>query len=88
MKAYEIFALIVRSAGLFVTLLGLHETYRTIIMLLQRFTTSSGSIVPPLSSSFIPALFGVPCLLLGVWFLRGAPWLVSFSYPEVSRNDG
>ena len=72
MNASEIFGLIIRCTGLALTLLGIHNVYRALIMLVQVLSTSS----------FILLLFGVPSLLLGIWFLRGAPWLLSFSYPQ------
>ena len=72
MNASEIFGLIIRSVGLALSLLGIHEVYRAIIMLVQGISLTS----------FMPLLFGIPNLLIGIWFLRGAPWLMSFSYPE------
>jgi hypothetical protein len=38
-------------------------------------------------TSFMPLLFGIPNLLLGIWFLRGAPWLMSFSYPQHKTQE-
>ena len=72
MNTSEIFGLIIRCAGLALTLLGIHEVYRALIMVVQEFS----------GISFTPLLFGIPNLLLGIWFLRGAPWLMSFSYPQ------
>ena len=73
MNASEIFGLIIRCAGLALTLLGIHNVFRALIMMVQVISTTS----------FMPVLFGVPALLLGIWFLRGAPWLMSFSYPNI-----
>jgi hypothetical protein len=72
MNASEIFGLIIRCAGLALTLLGIHDIYRAFIMLVQVISMIS----------FTPLLFGIPALLLGIWFLRGAPQLMSFSYPQ------
>lgn len=72
MSASEIFGLIIRCAGLALSLLGIHEVYRAFIMLVQ--------VISMISLG--PMLFGVPALLLGAWFLRGAPQLMSFSYPQ------
>jgi hypothetical protein len=72
MNASEIFGLIIRCTGLALTLLGIHNAYRALIMVVQVISMTS----------LIPLLFSVPNLLLGIWFLRGAPWLVSFSYPQ------
>jgi hypothetical protein len=71
MNASEIFGLIIRCTGLALSLLGIHEVYRALIMMVQVISMIS----------FMPVLFGIPALLLGIWFLRGAPWLISFSYP-------
>jgi len=72
MNASEIFGLIIRCAGLVLSLLGIHDIYRAFIMLVQVISMIS----------FTPLLFGIPALLLGIWFLRGAPQLMSFSYPQ------
>ena len=72
MNASEIFGLIIRCTGLALTLLGMHDVYRALIMVVQAISMTS----------FMPLLFGIPALLLGIWFLRGAPWLMSFSYPQ------
>jgi len=72
MNVSEILGLIIRSVGLALTLLAIHEIYRALIMLVQVISMVS----------FMPLLFAIPAFLLGVWFLRGAPWLVSFSYPQ------
>jgi hypothetical protein len=72
MHASEIFGLIIRTIGLALSLLGIHDVYRAFIMLMQVISLTS----------FGPLLFGVPALLIGFWFLRGAPQLMSFSYPQ------
>jgi hypothetical protein len=72
MNASEIFGLIIRCAGLALTLIGIHDIYRAFIMLVQAISMTS----------FMPILFGIPALLIGIWFLRGAPLLMSFSYPQ------
>jgi len=72
MNVSEIFGLIIRCTGLALTLLGIHEVYRALIMVVQVISMRS----------FMPLLFGIPMLLIGVWFLHGAPQLISFSYPE------
>ena len=72
MNTSEIFGLVVRCAGLGLALLGIHEVYRALVMVVQAFE----------GISFVPLLFGIPNLLLGIWFLRGATWLISFCYPQ------
>ena len=68
----EIFGLIIRCAGLALTYIGIHQVSRAVIMFVQVISLTS----------LISLLFGIPILLLGIWFLRGAPWLISFSYPQ------
>lgn len=68
----NIFGLIIRCTGLALTLLGISHIYRALIMLVQTISMIS----------FMPVLYGIPCLLIGIWFLRGASQLMSFSYPE------
>lgn len=77
MNASEIFGLIIRCAGLALTLLGIHNVCRAFIMLVQVISMTS----------FMSLLFGIPALLLGIWFLRGAPWLMSFSYPQYKTKE-
>ena len=72
MNASEIFGIIIRCTGLALTLLGINDVYRALIMVVQAISMIS----------FMPLLFGIPALLLGIWFLCGAPWLMSFSYPQ------
>jgi hypothetical protein len=72
MNASEIFGLIIRCIGLGLILMGINHIYRALIMLVQVISITS----------FTPLLFGIPMLLLGAWFLRGAPQLMSFSYPR------
>ncbi len=67
-----IFGLIIRCIGLVLILLGVNHIYRALIMVVQVISLTS----------LTPLLFGIPILLLGIWFLRGAPQLISFSYPQ------
>ena len=77
MNASDIFGIIIRIAGLGLTLLGIHEAYRALIMIAQVISMTS----------FTPLLFSIPNLLLGIWFLRGAPQLISFSYPQYKTKE-
>lgn len=77
MNASDIFGLIVRITGLLLTLLGIHEVYRALIMIAQDISVTS----------FAPLLFGIPNLLLGIWFLHGSPQLISFSYPQHKTKE-
>jgi len=77
MKPYEVFGIFIRCVGLVLALAGLHGIYRAIIMLVQDMTIVS----------FMPLIFGIPTLALGVWLLRGAPWLLFFSYRQAQMKE-
>ena len=68
----EIFGLIIRVTGLALVVSGIINIFQDLIVMLGHISIGS----------FIELLFGIPALLFGIWFLRGAPWLVSFSYPQ------
>ena len=68
----EIFGLIVRITGLALAVTGIIEIFQDLIMMVGDISIRS----------FMDLLFSIPVLLLGIWFLRGAPWLLSFSYPQ------
>ncbi len=72
MKPYEVFGIFIRCVGLVLALVGLHGLYRAVIMLVQNIT----------AVSFMHLIFGIPTLVLGVWLLHGAPWLIFFSYRQ------
>jgi len=76
MNISDIFGLIIRCTGLALTLRGIHDVYRAFIIFVQTISLT------PLTS----LLFGIPILLLGGWFLRGAPQLMSFSYPNIKEK--
>ena len=68
----EIFGLIIRITGLALAVSGTINIFQALIMMVQNVSISS----------FMNLFFGVPALVIGIWFLRGAPWLLSFSYPQ------
>ena len=70
MKPQEVFALAVRIAGL-ISLLYLIAT--SVVMF------GAGLALPFLVRSILWAL-------LTIWFLRGAPQLVRFAYPEPEKS--
>jgi len=71
MKASEIFTLIVRVIGLTMALSELGKIARMIIF--------EWGLVPRFLELLIK---DIPTLLIGLWFLRGAPKLIKFAYPE------
>ena len=68
----EIFGLIIRITGLALAVSKINDILQALIMML------GGIFI----RSFVDLLFCIPVFLLGIWFLRGAPWLMSFSYPQ------
>ena len=77
MKPADIFGLIVRCLGLVMCLWGGYLVYLALLALIPCVFSRHA-----LSSLL---LYGLPCLAVGVWFLRGAPWLVSMCY---GREEG
>lgn len=68
MKPSELFGVFVRTMGLFLTLAALLQIFLAILKGPQNV--------------FGMLLFGVPMLLVGLWFLRGAKALISFAFPQ------
>ena len=68
----EVFGLIIRVTGLGIAVSGIIEIFRNLIVMLGNISFGS----------FVELLFCIPALIIGIWFLRGAPWLLSFSYPQ------
>ena len=68
MKPSEVFGVVVRSAGLFLTVSAL------------------GSLITALAAPAI-LLLVIPTLFVGLWFLRGAPVVIHFAYPDRNRED-
>jgi len=79
MKPIDIFGLFIRCLGLLLVLYGLYPIYLLFIWLIPGVT----------SSHAIPLLLylGIPCLVIGLYFLRGAKCLVSFCYPAKEQEN-
>ena len=79
MKQTDIFGLFIRCLGLLLVLYGLYPIYLFFIWLIPGVT----------SPHAIPLLLylGIPCLVIGLYFLRGAKWLVSFCYPAKEQEN-
>ena len=76
MKCVDIFGLFVRCVGVMLSLIGLNQLYRAVIMMAQ------GAF----GAALVPLVSAVPASVLGLWFLRGASSLVSFSYPPEEQE--
>ena len=72
MKPSELFGVIVRAIGLPLVLAALWQLLGAVVNLVGG---GPGNVV---------AMFmtGIPALVVGLWFLRGAKALVSFAFPE------
>jgi len=77
MKASELFGVVVRGIGLIMTICGIWQV---------SFATLELALGGP-GNRIEMLLYGIPTLLVGLWFLRGAKSLMLFAYngPEDSR---
>ncbi len=72
MKPSELFGVIVRTIGLILVLSALCQVF---IAILNLVGGGPGNVVGML-------LYGIPALLVGLWFLRGAKALICFAFAE------
>ena len=79
MNAKDVFGVVVRTAGLFLLVYGLWY-------LLYGVAQATG-ISPITHSTVNYFLSGWGSLLVGLYFLRGAPGLLRFCYPDKSRKN-
>jgi len=78
MKDSEIFSLVIRCTGLFLSLFALFRLYPLVFWVIPGVT---------LGNPAAAILWGIPSLALGLWLLRGAPRIVSFSYPAEKQKE-
>ena len=82
MKIKDIFGLIIRVWGLYLLRPGLMYFYDYWYWCQTRDINAQPSTgVRPYSGTFY-IVFGIIYLVVAIYFLRGAPKLVEFSYPE------
>ena len=72
MKPSELFGVVVRTIGLITVLTALRQVLMAIPNLVGG---GPGNVVGML-------FYGIPALLVGLWFLRGAKALICFAFPE------
>ena len=72
MKPVEIFAIVIRTVGLIVSLIGSAILFWALLNLVLGGPASPGGGI----------IVGVPILLCGLWLLRGAPPLLAFAFPK------
>ena len=73
MKPADILGLFVRCVGVLLSIYGVYCLYLLVLALIPGVAAPHGVVF------FL--YVGLPCLIVGVWFLRGAKWLISFCYP-------
>ena len=79
MTGKDLFGVVIRVAGLILIMYALWNLWFALFQL--------GGVAGPKDIGLTWYFaFGVPALLLGLYFLRGAPHILRFSYPE--RRDG
>jgi hypothetical protein len=75
MTGKDLFGVILRVAGLILSAYALWYLWFALLAL--------GGMTPPKDVRIASYwAFGVPALLVGIYFLRGAPHILRFSYPE------
>ena len=80
MKPKDLFGLANRVVGLIVSLYGMDWLARFSLGQLGYFTLQKTDIVYYL-------LMGIGNLVVGAYFLRGAPHFVRFAYPDEEKDD-
>ncbi len=83
--AQEAFCLGLRFYGVALIFQGIIFVHNLVTSLLQNFTKDTPLVDTTLHYSF-QALYVVPVVLIGIWFLRGAPKLLSFCYPSDNQK--
>jgi hypothetical protein len=83
MKASDVFGIVVRACGLFIALNGFW--YLTYVVFLVTGAVSQDPLAEAEARDyFFP---GVAWLLAGTGLLRGASWVIRFTYPEDELKD-
>ena len=78
MKPPDILGLFIRCVGVPLSLYGVYSLYNLVLALIPGF---------PAAHSVASFLYrGLPSLVIGVWFLSGAKWLISFCYPSEHQD--
>ena len=70
MKPAELFGVVIRTIGLLLLVSAVSQILWALINLI-----GGGP-----GNAAVMLLIGIPCFLVGSWFLRGAPILVSYAY--------
>jgi len=76
-KPVEVFAIVVRTVGMIVSLAAAAILFWALLNLVL------GGPANPVGMIII----GVPILLVGLWLLRGAPSLLAYAFPKDDRRE-
>jgi hypothetical protein len=77
----EAFSLGLRFWGIALLFQGITFIHSFITSLIQHFTMDT------FRHHIFRALYIVPAVLIGFWFLRGAPKLISYTYPKSNQDQ-
>ncbi|MBN2128483.1 MAG: hypothetical protein JW741_03270 [Sedimentisphaerales bacterium] len=77
MNAADVFGVIVRTIGLLILLGALWQIALGLLALLGGGPYNTIALL----------LSGIPALLLGLWFLKGAKFLMAYAYPKEETNE-
>ncbi len=76
MKPVEIFAVVIRTVGLIVSLIATALLSFALLTLVLGGPANAGGMI----------IVGLPILLMGLWLLRGASPLLAFAFPKDDRH--
>jgi hypothetical protein len=77
MKPSEVFAIVIRTVGLIISLVATGLlSFALLNLVLGGPANAAGMII-----------IGSPILLVGLWLLRGAPKLLAFAFPKENRHE-
>lgn len=77
MKPVEVFAVVVHTVGMIVSLAGAAILFWALLNLVL------GGPASPIGLTII----GVPTMLVGLWLLRGSPGLLAYAFPKEDRRE-
>ena len=77
MKPSEVFAIVIRTVGLIISLFAAGLLSFALLNLVLGGPVNAGGMI----------IVGGPILLVGLWLLRGAPRLQAFAFPKEKRHE-
>jgi len=76
MKPVDVFAVVIRTVGLIVSLVATGLLSFALLNLVLGGPANAGGMI----------IVGVPILLMGLWLLRGASSLLAFAFPKEDNH--